>query len=539
MACAPFNFLLVYILADASVRTTVLAKMHTQKRYVYTDKFFCLWYKYPPNDQPLLGNKSLASPPAVKSSMLGNRVMLDAGQAMWGAARKSKFSGIDCGRSTLWSTSTLRIVFASSAHTSATYRFMSSKPNRNTGNEGQHPQLPQVQQPSAELSQPDKHSHSHAGGGIFSHSHSHSHSHQPNELLLLSEGIFKNPAVRITWIGLFVNVGMAASKAAGGVYFHSQSLLADAIHSVSDMIADFLTLATVNVLSKIGSPTRFPLGYGKIETIGSLLVSGVLLFAGISVGWSSLLQILEFTLPHYIYEYVSMIQIGHSHSHAAIDTSDSTSLQVHSHSHGGGNTDLTSANVATQPQSPAIAGAWLAGGSILVKELLFKKTMKVAEETNSKVLVANAWHHRVDSLTSMVALVTITGSYLFNVAWLDSIGGAAVSFLIIRTGWATFKTAWFELVDRGEPRSSEAYGKIMDIAQAEVKEITDNGFNVSDLSVMTSGANSNIYITLRETTPRSYLLKEINSIETRLVAAIKKDDKFIKNIFILFKASPT
>ena len=394
------------------------------------------------------------------------------------------------------------------------------------------------------LSSADSHSHSHSGGNLFSHSHS--HSHQSNELLMAAskEGFFKNPAVRITWIGLLVNVGMAVSKGIGGVYFHSQSLIADAIHSVSDMVADFLTLATVNVSEKIGSPTHFPLGYGKLETVGSLMVSGVLLFAGVSVGWSSMLSIFEYTLPTYLYEYASMIQIGHSHSHTALPTIDDASHgHSHSHSHGGGHMDVGHSNLAEgmdtpislAAPSPSIAGAWLAGASILVKELLFRKTMAVANDTNSKVLVANAWHHRVDSLTSMVALVTISGAYLFNVAWIDSIGGLFVSILIIKTGWGSFLSSWYELVDRGEHPSSEIYTKIMGITNKEVAEVASGGFDVAKLSVMTLGANSNIYVTLVENQGKDYLLKELNLIELKLVEAMKKEDKFIKNIFILFK----
>ncbi|CAH2350190.1 mitochondrial metal transporter 1 [[Candida] railenensis] len=388
----------------------------------------------------------------------------------------------------------------------------------------------------------DSHSHSHSGGNLFSHSHS--HSHQSNELLMAAskDGFFKNPAVRITWIGLLVNIGMAVSKGIGGVYFHSQSLIADAIHSVSDMVADFLTLATVNVSEKIGSPTHFPLGYGKLETVGSLMVSGVLLFAGISVGWSSMLSIFEYTLPTYLYEYASMIQIGHSHSHTALPTIDDAS-HGHSHSHSHSHMDVANSNIAEgmdtpislAAQSPSIAGAWLAGASILVKELLFRKTMAVANETNSKVLVANAWHHRVDSLTSMVALVTISGAYLFNVAWIDSIGGLFVSILIIKTGWGSFLSSWYELVDRGEDPSSEIYTKIMGITKKEVAEVAGSGFDIAKLSVLTSGANSNIYVTLVENQGKDYSLKELNAIELKLVEAMKREDKFIKNIFILFK----
>ena len=383
---------------------------------------------------------------------------------------------------------------------------------------------------SHDHSHDSEHSHSHS---VFGHSHAH---HQPNELLSTSfKTIRTNPAVRITWIGLVVNVSLAVSKGLGGVYFHSQALIADAIHSVSDMFADFLTLATVNVLSKIGLPTNFPLGYGKVETVGSLLVSGILLFAGVGVGWTSLLQIFEFVLPTYLFEMVSQIHIGHSHTHE-FGSSTSQSASDHGHSHSHSHAPVQGNELAaetTMKQIPNINAAWLAGASIIVKELLFRKTMKVAVDTNSKVLVANAWHHRIDSLTAFVALLTVTGGVVFNVAWLDSIGGIAVSFLIIRAGWDSFKVAWYELIDRGERPGMEIYDKVEGIISSELTSNSDlSQFQMKKLSVLTSGANTNVYIWLATKEDKQFTLKQLNVIENKLKYLIKRDDHFIKKVFI-------
>lgn len=93
-----------------------------------------------------------------------------------------------------------------------------------------------------EHGQEHNHQHSHQNnegyGSLFGHTHSHSHTHshgEANELLSTNrETILSNPAVKITWIGTLVNIALALSKGVGGVYYHSQSLIADAIHSVSD-----------------------------------------------------------------------------------------------------------------------------------------------------------------------------------------------------------------------------------------------------------------------------------------------------------------
>lgn len=104
------------------------------------------------------------------------------------------------------------------------------------------------------------HLHSH------SHSHGHTHSHAThNPLLVLStEQIRKNAGVRITWVGLGVNVGIAIGKFFGGIVFHSQALFADAIHAISDMVSDLLTLLSVGLAAN--KPTSdYPYGYGKMR----------------------------------------------------------------------------------------------------------------------------------------------------------------------------------------------------------------------------------------------------------------------------------
>lgn len=372
------------------------------------------------------------------------------------------------------------------------------------------------------------HDHSHS---LFGHSHSHGAGH--NELLKTdAKLILGNPAVRITWVGLLVNVGMAICKGIGGIYFHSQALTADAIHSVSDMILDFLTLATVNVANKVGSPTHFPLGYGKIETVGLILILGILLFAGISVGWLSLLQVLEYTLPAYWYDMVLHIQIGHSHSHSLTTTTED-SLVGHSHSHG----DHSHSHAEVVREVPNINAAWIAAALIAVKEVLYRKTMKVAADTNSKVLVANAWHHRVDSLTAAVALVTVTGGVMFNVAWLDSVGGLLVLYLIVKAGWLSFKTAWNELVDVGEKPGMPTYDKVEGIVKDELAGNRDlRAFHLKRLLVLTLGANTNVYLWLATLDPSdaSYTITQLNLIENKLKYLIRRDDPFIKKVFVRF-----
>lgn len=252
----------------------------------------------------------------------------------------------------------------------------------------------------------------------------HSHEYQENAYLTSTN---KNDAgVRITRIGLYVNLSMAISKSLGGYVFNSQALLADGIHSLTDLVSDILTLATVSWSLK--PPTeRFPSGYGKIESLGSLGVSGVLLGGGFLMGYSALLALLNQFFPDIAHTLASLgLVADHGHSH--------------SHSHSPADMDL----------GPSLNAAWLAGGSIVIKEWLYRATMRIAREKKSSVLASNAYHHRVDSLTAFVALLLIVGSrFMENASWLDPVGGLVISLMVVQAGWGNTKEALYELADAG------------------------------------------------------------------------------------------
>lgn len=176
--------------------------------------------------------------------------------------------------------------------------------------------------------------------------HSHSHSHQHDNTYLTSRNK-KDAGVRITRIGLYVNLVMAIGKGIGGYYFNSQALVADAFHALTDLVSDFMTLGTVSWSLK--PPTqRFPSGYGKIESLGSLGVSSLLLVGGILMG----LNACEVLYHEFFVDATASAANAHGHGH-------SHGFFGHSHSH---STDL----------GPNINAAWLAAGSIIVKEYLYR-----------------------------------------------------------------------------------------------------------------------------------------------------------------------
>lgn len=177
----------------------------------------------------------------------------------------------------------------------------------------------------------DHHGHSHGLG--------HHHHHHPHDNAYLTSRNKADAGVRITRIGLYSNLAMAIAKGIGGYVFLSHAMVADAWHSVTDLASDVLTLATVSWSAK--DPThKFPTGYGKVESLGSLGVSGMLLVGGVLMGWSSAVALITQlgVDPSFLGD---LAHAGHSHGH--------------DHAHG----------------VPSMHAAWLAAGTIAIKEWLY------------------------------------------------------------------------------------------------------------------------------------------------------------------------
>jgi divalent metal cation (Fe/Co/Zn/Cd) transporter len=206
---------------------------------------------------------------------------------------------------------------------------------------------------------------------------------------------------------------------------NSAALLADAGHSLSDLVGDFVTLFCWR-LSRRPPSALYPYGFAKFETIGTAAISLLLLGGAIGIGIHAMHLLLQAlaepvaALPpdsllasayQNVTHLASSLPLGHSHGAGG-------HAHGHGHEHGGG---LLDANAA-----------WFAGGSIIAKEWLYRITKKVADQENSPVLLANALHHRSDAYSSAVALVAIGGSVWFPHVPLDPIGGGCRSILVDR-----------------------------------------------------------------------------------------------------------
>ncbi|KAL5612830.1 uncharacterized protein BROUX77_002986 [Berkeleyomyces rouxiae] len=334
------------------------------------------------------------------------------------------------------------------------------------------------------------------------HGGHHHHHHHHDNIYLTSKN--KNDAgVRITRIGLLSNLGMAIAKGIGGYAFNSHAMVADAYHSVTDLASDILTLATVSWSLK--EPTHeYPTGFGKVESLGSLGVSGMLLTGGLLMCWGSFVALLE----QIGLDAAAMGGIlAHAHDHG------------HSHSHGGSG-------------GPSLHAAWLAAGTIAIKEWLYHKTMAVARARKSSVLASNAIHHRVDSLTGVVTLAVILASNWFtNAQWLDSVGGLLISVMVIKAGAENTISAVAELADRAIDSDTAASVRKYSLRVLEGLE-PGHGLELRDVSGVKSGQNYLIDIEIG--VPLNWTIEKMRTIENSVRFQIGSHVRGAKRVRVRF-----
>jgi len=207
---------------------------------------------------------------------------------------------------------------------------------------------------------------------------------------------------RVTLIAAGINLFLAIIKFAGGIFGHSQALIADAIDSTSDLFSDMAVLYGARQGSR-APDSKHPYGHGRVETLVSVFLGAVLLAtaAGISLRAAQRL--------------------------------------------------LSPADILT-PSPAALAVAVIAIG---LKEWIYRYTLRVGRETRSRMLEANAWHQRTDSISSLVVLLGVGGS-LLGMPYLDPVAAIGVSVLIARVGWELLWQSVAELSDAALSRERVA-----------------------------------------------------------------------------------
>lgn len=192
----------------------------------------------------------------------------------------------------------------------------------------------------------------------------------------------------------------------------------------------------------------------------------------------------------------------------------------HSHSHGAGDF------------GPNINAAWLAGGSIVIKEWLYRATMKIAKDKRSSVLASNAYHHRVDSLTAFVALATILASHFVkNAAWLDPIGGLIISGMIVQAGYGNTKAALLELADVSVDEDVLAETKA---AALKGLHECEGSFTAEQVLIQGIKSGQNYLLEVALSVPATWTLQQTKTVEDKVRQAIADNIKGVKRVTINF-----
>jgi cation diffusion facilitator family transporter len=200
--------------------------------------------------------------------------------------------------------------------------------------------------------------------------------------------------LRVTWVGMAANLFLVVLKLWVGLLARSQALVADAAHSVSDLFSDLIVLLGLRWGRK-AADVEHPFGHGRIETIASLLVGAALVLAALGIAWQAVNGI-----------------------------------------------------YSRQVSVPSLLAVYAAAASILIKEGLYRYTIVVGRRIKSMPLVANAWHHRADALSSVAVLIGVGAVYIRPDWYLaDSVAALVVAFFVLKVGAKFCWTAFKELAD--------------------------------------------------------------------------------------------
>ena len=197
-----------------------------------------------------------------------------------------------------------------------------------------------------------------------------------------------------TWVSVVVNILLCTAQILTGIFAKSQALIADGIHSLSDLIGDFVVLFA-NHHSQKDADQDHPYGHQRFETAASMVLGALLIIVALGMLWAAFEKL------------------------------------------------------KTPEDIPTVHGAalWIVGIALVSKELLFRYMLKIAKRVKSSMLVANAWHARSDAASSLVVAVGIVGN-LAGYPILDPIAALFVGLMIGKMGWTFGASAFHDLMDR-------------------------------------------------------------------------------------------
>lgn len=287
----------------------------------------------------------------------------------------------------------------------------------------------------------------------------------------MSEQNGEKLAMRVSRNTIIGNLLLSAVKMAAGIFGRSASMISDAVHSCSDVISTVIVMAGIRFAGK-SADRGHPYGHERFECIAAIILAGILCLTGAGIGYHG-------------------IQVIAGEQNGSIPT----------------------------PHGIALAAALL---SIFAKEAMYWYTRKAAKKAESDALMADAWHHRSDALSSVGSLVGIAGARL-GVPVLDPIASLLICVFIIKAGIDIFRDAVHKVTDSACDDATLSQISTLILEQREVLGI--------DL-LQTRLFGSKIYVDLEISVDSSATLEESHQIAHRVHDIIEQEFRKVKHCMV-------
>ena len=287
----------------------------------------------------------------------------------------------------------------------------------------------------------------------------------------VTENDFMRVANKVSCITIIQNVMLSFFKLFAGIFAHSNAMISDAIHSASDVFSTIVVIIGVRLASK-DSDKEHPYGHERLECVAAIILAVVLLFTGLEIGSQAFKDII----------------------------------------HGNyGNLEV-----------PGMLALIAAGVSIVTKELMFWYTRYNAKKIDSGALMADAWHHRSDALSSVGALIGIGGA-MMGFPVMDSIASLVIFVFIAKAAFDIFKDAMDKMVDHSCDEATEKAIYDVAIAHEEVLGI--------DL-LQTRIFGNKIYVDVEIQVNATYTLQRAHDIAEEVHENIEQKFPKVKHVMV-------
>lgn len=285
------------------------------------------------------------------------------------------------------------------------------------------------------------------------------------------ENNFEKTAMRVSFVSIVINVLLSVFKLLSGILAHSGAMVSDAIHSASDVFSTFVVIIGIRIAGK-ESDKEHPYGHERMECVAAIVLATVLAVTGLGIGYSAVAKILS---------------------------KDYASLEI-----------------------PGVLALMAAIISIAAKEGMYWYTKMNAKKIDSSALMADAWHHRSDALSSVGALAGIVGARM-GFPILDATASLCICFFIEKAAYEIFKDAVDKMVDKACDEGMENELRACVLAQEGVLGV--------DL-LRTRVFGSKIYVDIEISTDANATLREAHSIAEKVHDSIEKSFTKVKHIMV-------